>query len=272
MRPWDTRSIHNQNTGDHGSILMTAIILVGGEGRRIGHLVPHVPKPLIEVAGKPFLHWVVRWLELQGERKIVLAAHHGADLVAAWADITARSSDLCIAVCREPQPLGTGGAVIHAAAHWSDDAYIVLNGDSLILAAIKPAFEWFCRSPGLHGVIIGVKVPDTARFGSIAADANGFFSGFFEKRPGAGLINAGVYFFRRELLNLPNAGRLSMEYELLPRWIKQGARIAVAVSKAPFIDIGIPETLHAGPHFILRNRAAFDDAAKLAPLSIRAME
>ena len=65
---------------------MSAIILVGGEGRRLSAVAPGKPKPLVEVAGQPFLHWVTRWAEAQGEHHIVLAACHMADQVQAWAD------------------------------------------------------------------------------------------------------------------------------------------------------------------------------------------
>ena len=52
---------------------MVAVVLAGGFGTRVAHLLPGVPKPMVPVGGRPFLEWVVRWLARQGVRRIHLA-------------------------------------------------------------------------------------------------------------------------------------------------------------------------------------------------------
>src|ERR1700690_529612 len=95
---------------------MSAIILVGGEGRRLSAVAPGKPKPLVEVAGQPFLHWVTRWAEAQGEHNIVLAACHMAGQVQAWADAEGKARPNCkFSVTLQPSLLGTGGGLGSAA-------------------------------------------------------------------------------------------------------------------------------------------------------------
>jgi D-glycero-alpha-D-manno-heptose 1-phosphate guanylyltransferase len=80
-------------------------------------------------------------------------------------------------------------------------------------------------------------------------------TGFAEKRPGAGIINAGVYLFQRRLLEpFPLGVRLSMEEEVLPGLIARGARIFCEVAEnAPFLDIGTPESVVKAEGFIRGN-------------------
>ena len=52
----------------------TVLILVGGEGKRIRHLYPTLPKPLIPVAGKPFLHWILKEIRKINIKNVIFAA------------------------------------------------------------------------------------------------------------------------------------------------------------------------------------------------------
>lgn len=243
---------------------MSAIILVGGEGRRLSAVAPGRPKPLVEVAGQPFLHWVTRWAEAQGEQHMVLAACHMADQVQAWAMAEGAARPDCkFSVTVEPGLLGTGGGLVYAASQHPDDHYLCLNGDSATFVSLKPAQEWLKSDPGLDGVIIAKHLDDAGRFGSLDIGPDGLLKGFREKQPGAGWINAGIYLLRGKLLAMePKA--MSIEFDCFPRWLAEGARIGVLAATADFLDIGTPETLAQASRFIEANRAALGDPAKLA--------
>jgi len=242
---------------------LTAIILVGGKGTRISALVPDLPKPLVPVAGKPFLHWVLRWVALQGEVDVLLAAQHLAEKIVDFAAVESHAG-LSVRVCVEPTPLGTGGAVMHAAASSPDSHYLVLNGDSVALMSLRQAYDWLAADPTLDGVIAGVRLADAARFGSLAVGDNSLLRGFHEKRPGAGLVNAGLYLLRAPLLRGDISAPQSMETDLFPRWLAQGRRIGVVEAEVPFIDIGTPESLGQSTAFI-ESIASLLDGGDLRP-------
>jgi len=242
---------------------MSAIILVGGEGRRLRGVAPGVPKPLVEVAGQPFLHWVARWVAAQGERHIVLAACHMADQVKDWAARETIGATLQVAV--EPELLGTGGAMVFAARQHQDDHYLALNGDSATFVSLKPAQDWLKRDAGLDGVIIAKQIADASRFGSLDIGDSGLLKGFREKQPGAGWINVGIYLLKAHLLE-GEPRPMSIEFDCFPRWLAGGARIGVMAADADFLDIGTPETLAQAARFIEANRHLLNDPSKLAPV------
>ncbi|MGC8536460.1 MAG: sugar phosphate nucleotidyltransferase [Rhizomicrobium sp.] len=245
---------------------MTAIVLVGGEGRRLRDVAGRVPKPLIEVAGRPFLYWVTRWIEAQGERDIVLAACHLAEQVKVWAEKEGAARPGChFSVSVEPTLLGTGGGIVYAASRHPADHYLAINGDSATFVSLKPARDWLRADAALDGIIIAKETSDTSRFGSLDIGSDGLLKGFREKQPGAGWINAGIYLLKRHLLAMdPKA--MSIEFDCFPRWLTDGARIGVMAARADFLDIGTPETLAQASAFILANQECLDNLTKLAPV------
>ena len=94
-------------------MLKQAVILVGGLGTRLGEMTRLVPKPLLEVAGKPFLDYILDELSRYPTiQDIVLLAGHQAGQVVSRYD-GRRWRGATISVISEPAPLGTGGALKH---------------------------------------------------------------------------------------------------------------------------------------------------------------
>lgn len=233
-----------------------AVVLAGGQGTRIRHLLDGRPKPLADVAGRPFLEWILRYLRRQGIRHAVLSAGYAAGQIDAFAGVT-HIPGLRLDTVTEIAPLGTGGGLVHA---WRSGApqspsILALNGDSLALAPLQPLHD--ALEDGVDGAILGVRVPDGSRYGTLRHDAHGVLQGFAEKqsvkRPG--LVNAGVYLFRRATLQalaltpMP----LSMETQGFPALIASGHRLRVTAADAPFLDIGTPESLAQADAFIRDN-------------------
>jgi D-glycero-alpha-D-manno-heptose 1-phosphate guanylyltransferase len=237
---------------------ITAVVLAGGFGRRIEHLLPDVPKPMAPVNGKPFLEWVVRYLAAQKIRDVILSTGHLTEVIEKHFQ-SQPVKDVRVRCVRETTPLGTGGGFLNAArnAAGKPAAWLVLNGDSLAPAPLDEMFASLGK-PELSGAILGVSVPDASRFGTISQDTRGELAGFSEKKPGAGVINAGVYLFRDDVIKeFPNKTPLSFETEVFPALIACRARLKVCVTNAPFLDIGTPESLPQAEDFIRRNAGVF---------------
>ena len=92
---------------------VVGVVLAGGFGTRVAHLLPGVPKPMAPVAGRPFLEWVVRRLARQGIPKVLLSTGHLAEVVDRYfqpqpvAGVITRSF-------AETRPLGTAGGFLNA--------------------------------------------------------------------------------------------------------------------------------------------------------------
>ncbi len=243
---------------------VTAVILAGGRGTRIAAQHPDTPKPMIPVAGRPFLHWVTAWAVAQGVRDIVYAVGHIPEPIEAWVATLACQTGLRLRCRWEAEPLGTAGAVRNC-LDLAGEAVLVLNGDSLALVELARAFERL-QAERLDGLVVGVEVADAGRYGSLDVGPDGRLRGFREKAPGRGLVNAGIYLLRRELLEgLAPETALSMEYDALPQALQRGAPIVVhAARDAPFLDIGTPESLARATEFIDANGDRLADLASPA--------
>jgi len=214
-----------------------AIVLVGGLGTRLRAVVSDVPKPLAQVAGRPFLAWVLDHLAENSMRRVLLATGHMAGAVEAAIGHTWSGMEVAYSV--EDQPLGTGGAVRLAAARLGGDCAHVLNGDTFL--RYSPAgLEQATRGLGALAGVALAEVGDVARYGSVEVAA-GRVSAFREKGgQGPGLINAGSYFLTAEALaGLPAQPAFSLETGFLHPQAEAG-RLAAFTATSGFIDIGVP--------------------------------
>lgn len=236
---------------------IVAVVLAGGYGTRVQHLLPNLPKPMAPVAGKPFLEWVVLYLGEQGIRQIILSTGYLGEVVADHFQCLSIPG-VQVHCYRETQPLGTAGGFLNAInPEPLPTAWLVLNGDSLAFAPLAVLTEQLSDST-VDGAILGISMSDASRYGTLACDEQGNLLRFAEKRPGAGIINAGVYLLRPALLeDLPRNVPLSFENQVFPRWIEGGKRLKVCAIAAPFLDIGTPESLPQAEAFIQQNYNKF---------------
>src|SRR5437899_408750 len=105
---------------------MRAVVLVGGEGTRLRPLTETIPKPLIPMVDRPVLDHVLDHLGGHGVHEVLLSSPYLEETFASF--IRDRHGDPAITWITESTPLGTGGAVAHAARGLSGP-FLVLNGD-----------------------------------------------------------------------------------------------------------------------------------------------
>jgi D-glycero-alpha-D-manno-heptose 1-phosphate guanylyltransferase len=237
---------------------ITAVVLAGGFGTRIKHLLGDLPKPMAPVNGRPFVEWVVRYLAKQGVRNVILSTGHLAETVEKYF-APQPVENVCVRCVPETTPLGTAGGFLNAAsaAQEKPAAWLVLNGDSLVVTPLTDLFTSLNQLEN-DGAILGVPMADASRFGTISQNADGDLTGFNEKKPGAGNINAGVYLFRNSTLKkFPAKTPVSFEVDVFPALIQGGARLKTVLSDAPFLDIGTPESLPQAEGFIHNNLGCF---------------
>jgi D,D-heptose 1,7-bisphosphate phosphatase len=218
-----------------------ALILAGGFGTRLAHIVKDVPKPMAPIGSRPFLEYLVDRLGASGIVDITLLTGYKAEVIMRhFGDGTSRA--LSISYSNEDSPLGTGGAIKAAleSLDRSEEDVLVLNGDTFfdlpygdfLLRHLK------CRPPAT----IALKyLASTDRYGSVELDGNRVRE-FVEKGAahGAGLINAGVYCLNREaILGLSPRGPFSFEKVVLERLVGTGGIMGIPYP-GKFIDIGVP--------------------------------
>lgn len=225
------------------------MVLAGGRGTRLGLISADLPKPLVRVAGRPFLDLVAGWLRDQGVADTVYSAGHLGEQIEDWVAALPRVPRERVTCRREVSAMGTGGALL-GCLDLCQDLILVANGDTLLLTRVAALVKRL-RAGRLDGMLVAVEVDDASRFGSLDVAEDGLLRSFREKAPGAGVVNGGLYLFpRRTLERFLPARPASLERDLVPALLDQRARIGVTVVDAPFIDIGVPESLAAADAFV----------------------
>ncbi len=218
-----------------------AIILAGGFGTRLAHVLGDVPKPMAPVAGKPFLTYLLDKLQDAGVKRVVMATGYKHDVINKY--FGDNYKDIEIIYSQETQPLFTGGAILQATQYIKGEAFFVFNGDTLFTIDLSRLSDHHISSSG-HVTIALRQVADTSRYGAVRVDGTRIVS-FEEKNNscGEGVINGGIYVINKDWLinirrNKPE--KFSFEKEVLQQYIGMEGLIF----NDYFIDIGIHEDYH----------------------------
>lgn len=219
--------------------LIPALILAGGLGTRLRKVVGELPKPLAPVGGRPFLVWLLTRLERLGFRDVYLSVGYKHERILETIGECFGAIRLTYIV--EEEPLGTGGAIRQAVGRISSSELLVLNGDTL--AVFDPIqFVAIARTSQVPFAMALAAVDDASRYGRVCTDDRGRIIRFLEKgTSGPGLINAGVYWMRRDIFaGATLSDKFSFETDFLGNRIGGLDFRGISCVKA-FIDIGVAE-------------------------------
>jgi NDP-sugar pyrophosphorylase family protein len=230
--------------------LPAVCILAGGLGTRLGDRVRDVPKPLIEVAGEPFLSHQLRLLARHGATRVVLCVGYLGELIERR--IGAEAFGVRIDYSYDGVELdGTLGAIRRAASKLPD-RFLVLYGDTYLrLDYGAAAAEWEASAlPAMMTVL-----RNEGRWEASNAVFEHSRVTLYDKRtPTAPMrwIDYGLGGLRADALELAGTGErdLSELYGVLSR---QGLLFGYEVSER-FRDIGTPEALRETDAFLRAQR------------------
>ena len=107
---------------------MKAFILAAGKGKRLKPITNNIPKPLIEIKGKPLLEWNLIKLRSAGIKEIVINLHYLGDQIVDYFG-NGKKLDLKINYSFENRLLGTGGALIQGKNFLNDSPFLLISGD-----------------------------------------------------------------------------------------------------------------------------------------------
>lgn len=220
---------------------MQALVLAGGEGTRLRPLTLTTPKPVLPLAGRPFLTFMLDWLHRHGVDEAILSLGFLSDAVhEVLGDI---QSGMRLRYVREDDPLGTAGPVRLAADEGLlDDRFLVVNGDVLTDMDLTAEIAEHERT-GAAATLALIEVDHVSSYGVVPTNENGEVEAFLEKSEGpapTNRINAGAYVLEKSVTELIAPGRaVSFEREVFPQLVGNG--LYGWAADAYWIDIGTPE-------------------------------
>ena len=218
---------------------MRAIILAGGEGKRLRPVINDVPKPMAPINEKPFLEYLILQLRKQNIKDIIFSIGYKGYIIKSYFQ-DGDNWDINIEYSEEDKPLGTGGALRNAGELIDDEQFIVMNGDSFFDIEFKQLISFHEDKQAV--ATIGLAYVETIeRYGHVEIGNDGEITKFAEKgnSVSAGHVNGGIYILNSELINKIPLGQVSLETEVLPNLINRG--LFGMKFKSFFIDIGKPE-------------------------------
>lgn len=237
----EIRIMNEMDAAADGKRRINAFVLCGGLGTRLRPVLHDRPKSMALVGGVPFLQRLLENVRAQGVDQVILGTGYMAEQIEDFFG-DGRDFALRIRYSREEEPHGTGGALKLGESLLSDPL-VVLNGDSYVEWNLPAARELFDQHDASLVMVLQT-APDVSRYGSVAVAPDGRVIDFVEKgtRSGAGLINAGVYLLRKEIVSALPAGKaISLERDVFPGLLS--GKVYGLISEGIFIDIGIPADL-----------------------------
>src|SRR2546423_3364383 len=233
---------------------MQALVLAGGEGTRLRPLPHTVPKPVMPLAGRPFLTFMLGWLRAHGVDDVLLSCGFLADAVENV--LGDKHEDMRLRYVREDDPLGTAGPVRLAADEGLlADRLFILNGDVLTDMDLTAQLA-FHGEKNAAATLALIAVEDTASYGVVPTGEDGAVEAFLEKSPGpapTNRINAGAYVIEREVVErIPPGRAVSFEREVFPGLVGKG--LYGYLSEGYWIDIGTPERYLEATYDLLSGR------------------
>ncbi len=217
------------------SSIRQAVILAGGEGRRLLPYTKILPKPLWPVGNVPIVEILLRQLALAGIKEVIMAVGYQADLVKMIIG-SGHPFDLKIRYSLEEKPLGTAAPLKRIRN--LDSNFLVLNGDLLTDLPFRDFIKAHLKNNSPATVAVfkrSVKVD----FGVIE-EKNGRISGYREKPVLPYSVSMGIYAFRREILKYIPAGRFDFP-DLVLKLIKAGQNPHIYRFNGRWLDIGRPD-------------------------------
>lgn len=216
-------------------------VLCGGLGTRLGELTRDVPKPMIEIAGRPFLELVLQSFADRGLRDFVLLTGFRHEVIEGHFGDGTRFG-IRIAYSREAEPLGTGGALRDARALLGR-RFLLTFGDVLR----RFDYDRFVQA---HAEDCLAAYPRITT-GNVDV-SEGYVVRFDKRAPELPYVDAGFSVMRTESLDLlPPAGACSFE-EIVYSGLAVHGHLACEIVDHDFHDIGVPEEL-------ARTRAALEN-------------
>lgn len=225
---------------------ISAVVLAGGVASRMGDITRCIPKSMLLFHNRPFIEYVVRWLQRHQINQIILSVGHLSEKI--YNHFNENEFNSIEFVQQPPILEETGGAIAQAAHYVIHDNFFVLNGDTIFSFSIDEALR-------LH---YSKQLPVTqvaSRFsnqnvGAIQVDQNNSLVLSSQESDcdddktmvnGGDLSSSGVYLINTEFArNNFSRKRASFEKNVLPALIKQ-QMVAAYVENNTIYDFGTPE-------------------------------
>jgi D-glycero-alpha-D-manno-heptose 1-phosphate guanylyltransferase len=218
-----------------------AIVLAGGLGSRLKTVVSDRPKPMAEINGKPFLEYLLRYLNTQKITRVIFSVGHKHEMISNYFENSFLGMEICYAI--EYEPLGTGGGIQNALREAKEERTFILNGDTFFPVNMSSMIQ-LADNENTDLLIALHQTNEKNRYGTIHIGEKGRILKFEEKSATqkSDFINGGIYLLKAaDFLKLGFPEKFSFEKDYLEKYVEFQRFFGILFNDY-FIDIGIPDT------------------------------
>ncbi len=233
---------------------MKAVILAGGKGTRVRPLTYMLPKPMVPIAERPIMSYLLDLLKKHDFNEVIVTVGYMANTIE---DHYKNGADygMQIAYSLEgkleegeivPVGLGSAGGLkkVQDYSNFFDEPFLVICGDALIDIDLTEAMNYH-KEKGAVATVICKEVPkdEVYKYGVVVTDDDKRVLSFQEKpkveEAKSNIINTGIYIFNPEVFDyIPNEGEFDIGGELLPLLVEKGLPFFATAPKFQWVDVG----------------------------------
>ena len=218
---------------------LKAVVLSGGLGTRLRPYTLFVPKPMLPLAEKPLLQYIIEWLHKNGVKDMVMSVGYLRKSIEDYF-LDGKDFDVNIDYVRLNNPLGTAGQLKEVEPHL-DSRFICLYGDSFYNFDLKDAISFHTKKSSLATIVLK-KYKTSLKYGFLETDSSGAIKSWREKPEFEGLINIGCFIMEPAFLNyIPKNKMYGMDVAF-QKAVDAKENIFGYVTDGEFIDIGDMES------------------------------
>lgn len=236
---------------------MKIVIMAGGKGTRIASVNSEVPKPMIEILGKPILEYQIEILKAQGYTEFVFVIGHLGHIIRQYFG-DGRRFGVIIEYIEEKEPLGTAGALYYLRGSIQED-FLLLNGDVIFDVNISKFFEAHKKNGGEATILTH---PNSHPYdsGIIYTNEKGRVTKWLHKEDTRkwyrNRVNAGLHMLSPAILErVIEAKKTDLDRDILRALIHEN-KLFVYDSPEYVKDMGTPERLRSVAEDIATGKVA----------------
>jgi dTDP-glucose pyrophosphorylase len=212
-----------------------AVLMAGGEGKRLRPLTENTPKPLLKVGDKPIIEYNIDRLAQVGVKNIHLSVNYlGEQLEAYFGNGSDKNLD--IKYVKEDKPLGTIGSIL-LVKNFEHDEILVMNSDLLTNIDFADFYKTFKNSNAdmaVASTAYSVDVP----YAVLETNENQEVKSLKEKPRYTYYSNAGIYFLKKKLLQMIPQNQFFDITDLMDKVLAMDLKLVTYPINGYWLDIG----------------------------------
>lgn len=226
---------------------MKAVILAGGEGKRLRSVTGDLPKPMVSLAGKPVMERIIELLHKQGFDQICAAlCYHPESIMEYFGDGAAFGVQLEYRL--ETEPRGTAGSVLACQDFYRDEDFLIISGDAACDFDLR---DLMGRHRQANATVTMALYPNAEplQYGLVLQDKQGFVRHFIEKPDWehvvTDMVNTGIYIMSpRAMTYVPEGEKFDFAKDLFPMLLECDEPILGVPMDGYWCDIGTPRSYY----------------------------